>query len=115
MGQTMSLNHYLFLYELRDLHSAEARFPDGLWRASRAIESVSYQAIVSRLMDQSLMHAVRLEELFKLIRVTPAPGLCAVMDQLVDKADKQIQKGLSSDIQDGLLVQVVEEMTNYLV
>src|SRR5437870_3561840 len=99
MGLTMSLNHYLFLYELKDLHSAETRFPDGLWRASRGIQSPQYQQMVSRLMDQAMMHAMQLEEVFKIIRVTPAAGLSPMMDQLIDKAVKQTEKGLSADMQ----------------
>jgi len=113
MGKNMSLNHYLFLYELRDLHRAEERFPDGLWHAMQSVTSVECKDALSKLMDQTLVHAVRLDQVFKLIRVTPVASPCPIMDTLIIKAEQQ--KATDSHLQNQLMVQVVEEMINYLV
>lgn len=114
----MKTLHDLFESTLKDVYYAEATILKALPKMIKAVKSEDLKTAFGDHLEETKVHVTRLNEVFKLIEVTPEGKKCPVIEGLVKECEDLIADAEDDDVRDaGVLAcgQAVEhyEITRY--
>src|SRR5436305_89506 len=103
----------LYLNELRDLYSAETQLIDALPKMAEAATAPELkQALLSHL-DETHLHAQRLEQIFSALGEKPTGETCAAMKGLISEGEDYVKAGGVAAVRDAGLIGAAQRVEHY--
>lgn len=105
--------HDLFVYELRDLHSAEQQLLDALPLLAQAANADSLRKLFEQHLDETRGQLQRLGQLFAALGVSPEGKTCKGMQGLITEARETIQEEADPEVLDAALIVAAQKVEHY--
>ena len=104
----------LFVYELKDLYSAEHQLIKALPKMVRAADNLQLSNALALHLTQTEEHARRLEEIFSAgLEGSPRGKKCAAMEGLVAEGKEVIDENGAPDVKDAALIGAAQRVEHY--
>ena len=107
-----SLNS-LFLYELRDLYSAETQLVDALPNMARAASHEDLKAAFNEHLEETRGQVDRLRQIFDQLGESPEGERCEAMEGLVQEGEEIINQDGNAHIKDAALIAAAQRVEHY--
>ncbi len=105
--------HDLYLNELRDLYSAETQLIEALPLMADAATDPELKQAFTEHLEQTRVHAERLEEIFEGLGEKPGNETCDAMKGLIKEGGKMIDATGSDDVRDAGLIGAAQRVEHY--
>jgi len=105
--------HDLFVYELRDLHSAEQQLLDALPLLAQATESPPLRQLFEQHLEETRGQLQRLARLFEALGTTSEGKTCQGMQGLIAEARDTIQEEADPQVLDAALIVAAQKIEHY--
>lgn len=99
--------------ELKDIYSAETQLITALPRMAKAAESNDLRAAFENHLEQTRVHAQRIEEICSDLKTTPAGKNCAGMEGLLKEGEEIIQSEAKSEPRQAALIGAAQRVEHY--
>jgi len=99
--------------ELRDLYSAETQLINALPKMANAAESRDLRAAFETHLEQTRVHAQRIEEICKDLKTEPGGKNCAGMQGLIKEGEEIIQGEAQSEPKQAALIGAAQRVEHY--
>ena len=109
-----SLNS-LFLYELRDLYSAETQLVDALPSMARAASHEDLKAAFNEHLEETRGQVDRLRQIFDQLGESPEGECCEAMEGLVQEGEEIVNQDGNAHIKDAALIAAAQRVEHYEV
>jgi len=104
----------LFVYELKDLYSAEHQLIKALPKMVRAADNLQLSNALAAHLTQTAEHARRLEEIFSAgLEGSPRGKKCAAMEGLLAEGKEVIDENGAPDVKDAALIGAAQRVEHY--
>ena len=103
----------LLQQEIKDLYSAENQLVKALPKMARAATSPDLQGAFKTHLEETKVHAQRLEEVAKLLEITPKGKVCTAMQGLVEEGSEVIEEDGEGTIKDLALIGAAQKVEHY--
>ena len=103
----------LYLNELRDLYSAETQLIDALPKMADAATSPQLKAAFSNHLEETRLHAQRLERIFQTLGEKPSGETCAAMKGLISEGEDYVKAGGDDNVRDAGLIGAAQRVEHY--
>ena len=107
-----SLNS-LFLYELRDLYSAETQLVDALPNMARAASHEDLKTAFNEHLEETRGQVDRLRQIFDQLGESPEGERCEAMEGLVHEGEEIINQDGNAHIKDAALIAGAQRVEHY--
>jgi ferritin-like metal-binding protein YciE len=99
--------------ELKDIYSAETQLIKALPKMVKAAESNDLRAAFEKHLEQTRVHAERIEEICSDLKTTPRGKSCAGMEGLLKEGEEIIQSEAQSETKQAALIGAVQRVEHY--
>ncbi len=103
----------LYLEELRDLYNAEHQLLKALPRMVAAASSPELRQAFADHLEETRVHAERLERIFDHLQEKPTGEICEAMQGLIKEAQKVIGQDYVSEVCDAALIASAQRVEHY--
>jgi ferritin-like metal-binding protein YciE len=103
----------LFIEQLQDLHSAESQLIEALPKMAHAATAQKLKAGFTHHLEQTKVHATRLEEILKTYDADPKGKTCKAMQGLVKEGSEAINEFSTSAFKDAALIAAAQRVEHY--
>ena len=103
----------LYLNELRDLYSAETQLIDALPKMAEAATSPALKKAFLAHLDETHLHAQRLEQIFSGLGEKPTGETCAAMKGLIKEGEEYVKAGGDDAVRDAGLIGAAQRVEHY--
>jgi ferritin-like metal-binding protein YciE len=103
----------LLAHEIKDLYSAENQLLKALPKMAKAAASAALKEAITTQLEETKVHAERLEEVAKLIEITPKGKVCKAMKGLVEEGAEVIEEDGDENIKDLALIGAAQKVEHY--
>ncbi len=103
----------LFINQLEDLYDAENRLTDALPKMAGAASSQRLKDAFLNHLDQTKVHAQRLERIFGQIGCEPKRETCLAMKGLVSEGAEMISASGEPSVKDAALIAAAQRVEHY--
>jgi ferritin-like metal-binding protein YciE len=103
----------LLVDELKDLYSAETQLTQALPKMAKAAESNDLRAAFESHLEQTRVHAQRIEEICSDLKTTPTGKNCAGMQGLIKEGEEIIQNDAESEPKQAALIGAAQRVEHY--
>src|SRR5262245_10275398 len=94
----------LFVYELRDLYSAEHQLVSALPKMAAAANSKTLKSAFEDHLAKTQGHVTRLNDIFTQLGMSPGGKTCKAMQGLIAEGDEAIHMMGDPDVKDAALI-----------
>jgi ferritin-like metal-binding protein YciE len=105
--------HALFLYELRDLYSAEKQLTKALPKMAKAATNEELRQGFEDHLQETETQIKRLEEVFTELDASPRGPKCAAMEGLVEEAKELLEEESDPRVLDAALICAAQRVEHY--
>ncbi|PTY03950.1 ferritin-like domain-containing protein [Verrucomicrobia bacterium LW23] len=105
--------HELFLDQLRDLYSAETQLLTAIPEMAKAASAPDLKKGFQQHFEQTKVHAMRLEKIFKTFDESPEGKTCAAMKGLIAEGQETISENASKEVRDAALIAAAQRVEHY--
>lgn len=99
--------------ELKDIYSAETQLIKALPKMVKAAESNDLRAAFEKHLEQTRVHAERIEEICGDLKTTPRGKNCAGMEGLLKEGEEIIQSEAQSETKQAALIGAAQRVEHY--
>ena len=99
--------------ELKDIYSAETQLIKALPNMAKAAESNDLRAAFEKHLEQTRVHAERIEEICSDLKTTPHGKNCAGMEGLIKEGEEIIQSDAESEPKQAALIGAAQRVEHY--
>jgi len=103
----------LYLNELRDLYSAETQLIDALPEMAEAATSPELKAAFNSHLQETRLHAQRLEQIFQALGEDPSGETCQAMKGLIKEGGDYVKAGGDDSVRDAGLIGAAQRVEHY--
>jgi len=103
----------LFMGELKDLYSAENQLIKALPKMAKAATSKELKAGFEKHLEQTKVHAERLEQICEALDVSPKGKKCKAMEGLVEEGAEVIEEDAEPEVRDAALIAAAQRVEHY--
>ena len=103
----------LYVDELKDLYSAEKQIIKGLTKMSKAANSPRLKDAFRTHLEETRVHAQRLEQICQDLGVSPRGKKCVGMEGLIEEGNELIQEDPDPDVLDAGLISKAQHIEHY--
>jgi ferritin-like metal-binding protein YciE len=103
----------LLAQEIKDLYSAENQLVKALPKMAKAATSPELQQAIKTHLEETKVHAERLEEVAQLLDITPKGKVCKAMKGLVEEGSEVIEEEGDGTIKDLALIGAAQKVEHY--
>jgi ferritin-like metal-binding protein YciE len=104
----------LFVYELKDLYSAEHQLIKALPKMVRAADNLQLSSALAAHLQQTEEHARRIEDIFSAgLEGSPRGRKCAAMEGLVTESKEVLDEDGAPDVKDAALIGAAQRVEHY--
>ncbi|NLT69674.1 MAG: ferritin-like domain-containing protein [Verrucomicrobiaceae bacterium] len=103
----------LLVQEIKDLYSAETQLVKALPKMAEAADDPDLRAGFETHLKETKVHVGRLEELAKLLDVSPKGKSCKAMKGLVEEGSEVIDEDGESSVKDLALIVAAQKVEHY--
>jgi ferritin-like metal-binding protein YciE len=113
MSSKITTLHEVYIEQLKDLHSAETQLIKALPKMAKAATSPELAQGFTEHLEQTKVHAERLEEIFRALGEKPTGKTCKAMQGLVEEGAEAIKENASHAAKDALLIAAAQRVEHY--
>ena len=99
--------------ELKDLYSAETQLIKALPKMAKAAESNDLRAAFEKHLEQTRVHAQRVEEICNDLKIKPAGKTCAGMEGAIREGEEVLQNDMESEPKQAALIGAAQRVEHY--
>jgi len=99
--------------ELKDIYSAETQLIKALPNMAKAAESNDLRAAFEQHLEQTRVHAQRIEQICSDLKTAPHGKNCAGMDGLIKEGEEIIQSDAESEPKQAALIGAAQRVEHY--
>lgn len=99
--------------ELKDIYSAETQLIKALPNMAKAAESNDLRAAFEQHLEQTRVHAERIEEICSDLKTAPHGKNCAGMEGLIKEGEEIIQSDAESEPKQAALIGAAQRVEHY--
>jgi ferritin-like metal-binding protein YciE len=99
--------------ELKDIYSAETQLIKALPRMAQAAESNDLRAAFEKHLEQTRVHAQRIEEICNDLKTAPHGKNCAGMEGLIKEGEEVIQSDAEAEPKEAALIGAAQRVEHY--
>ena len=99
--------------ELKDIYSAETQLIEALPEMAKAAESNDLRAAFEQHVEQTRVHARRIEEICNDLKTTPQGKTCAGMEGLIKEGEEIIHSKAGSEPKQAALIGAAQRVEHY--
>lgn len=110
---SMSSLQDLFVFEIRDLYSAEKQLLKALPKMAKAASSEKLRAGFEEHLEATQGHVERLERIFAELEVSSRGPKCAAMEGLIEEGSDVIKEKMEPAIKDAALIAAAQKVEHY--
>ena len=103
----------LLVHELKDLYSAEAQLIKALPKMAKAATSEELKQAFINHLEETKVHAERLEEIMTRLDESPRGKKCKAMEGLVEEGKETIDENAAPEIKDLALIVAAQKVEHY--
>ncbi|MEO5716526.1 MAG: ferritin-like domain-containing protein [Luteolibacter sp.] len=103
----------LLAEEIKDLHSAETQLVKALPKMAKAASDPDLAAAFTGHLEETKGHVARLEEVAKLLGITPRGKTCKAMKGLVEEGAETIEEEGDPSLKDLALITAAQKVEHY--
>jgi ferritin-like metal-binding protein YciE len=105
--------HDVYVEQLKDLYSAETQLIKALPKMAKAANDATLQKGFEEHLEQTKVHAERLEEIFEELDEKPTGKKCKAMAGLVEEGSEAIGEDASPEAKDAMLIAAAQRVEHY--
>jgi len=105
--------HDLYVDELKDLYSAESQLMKALPKMARAANTPELRDAFEEHLEQTRMHAQRLEDIFGGLDTKPKGKKCVGMEGLIEESKELLQQEAENGVRDAGLIGAAQRVEHY--
>jgi ferritin-like metal-binding protein YciE len=109
----LSTLQVLLTHELKDLYNAENQLLKALPKMAKAATDPSLQKAFNTHLEETQVHVERLEEIAKLLEITPKGKVCKAMEGLVEEGAQTIEDTGDASVKDLALIIAAQKVEHY--
>ena len=99
--------------ELKDIYSAETQLIKALPKLAKAAESNDLRTAFEKHLEQTRVHAQRIEEICSDLKTTPRGKNCAGMEGLIKEGNEIIQSDAEAETKQAALIGAAQRVEHY--
>ena len=99
--------------ELRDIYSAETQLIEALPQMAQAAESNDLRAALEKHLEQTRVHAQRIEDICNDLKTTPQGKTCMGMEGLIKEGEEVLQSDFESEPKQAALIGAAQRVEHY--
>ena len=99
--------------ELKDIYSAETQLIKALPRMAQAAESNDLRTAFEKHLEQTRVHAQRIEEICNDLKTAPHGKNCAGMEGLIKEGEEVIQSDAEAEPKEAALIGAAQRVEHY--
>jgi ferritin-like metal-binding protein YciE len=99
--------------ELKDIYSAETQLIKALPQMAQAAESNDLRAAFEKHLEQTRVHAQRIEEICNDLKTAPHGKNCAGMEGLIKEGEEVIQSDAEAEPKEAALIGAAQRVEHY--
>jgi ferritin-like metal-binding protein YciE len=99
--------------ELQDIYSAETQLIKALPKMGKAAESNDLRAAFEKHLEQTRVHAQRIEEICSDLKVTPLGKTCKGVEGIIKEGEEVIQSNMESEPKQAALIGAAQRVEHY--
>lgn len=103
----------LFVDLMKDLYSAENQLVKALPKMAKAASNAELKAGFEEHLEQTKEQAARIEEICKMLEVTPKGKKCAGMEGLIEEGKELMQEDAEESVLDAGLIAAAQKVEHY--
>ena len=103
----------LFIQELKDLYSAETQLIKALPKMAKASTAPDLKAGFEQHLEETKVHAERLEKIMKQLDETPRGKTCKAMKGLIEEGAEAIEEDAQDSVKDASLIAAGQRVEHY--
>jgi ferritin-like metal-binding protein YciE len=103
----------LLAQEIKDLYSAENQLVKALPKMAKAATSPELQEAFQTHLEETKGHAQRLDEIAKLLEITPKGKVCKAMQGLIEEGSEVIEEDGEDSVKDLALIGAAQKVEHY--
>jgi ferritin-like metal-binding protein YciE len=105
--------HDVYIDQLKDLYSAETQLIKALPKMAKAAHDATLKKGFEEHLEQTKVHAERLEEIFENLDEKPTGKKCKAMAGLVEEGSETISEDASPEAKDAMLIAAAQRVEHY--
>jgi len=105
--------HDVYIDQLKDLYSAETQLIKALPKMAKAAHDATLKKGFEEHLEQTKVHAERLEEIFEELDEKPTGKKCKAMAGLVEEGSEAIGEDASPEAKDAMLIAAAQRVEHY--
>jgi ferritin-like metal-binding protein YciE len=99
--------------ELKDIYSAETQLIKALPRMAKGAESQDLRAAFEKHLEQTKVHAQRIEEICNDLQINPRGKNCAGMEGLINEGEEVLQSDMDPEPRQAALIGAAQRVEHY--
>ncbi len=99
--------------ELKDLYSAETQLIKALPKMAKAAESKDLRAAFEKHLEQTRVHAQRVEEICNDLKIKPSGKTCVGMEGAIKEGQEVLQNDMGSEPRQAALIGAAQRVEHY--
>ncbi len=103
----------LFVDELKDLYSAENQITKALPKLAKASSSEELRTAFESHLEETEVHIERLEEIFKILEVSPKGKTCDGMKGLLEEGSEVMEETEEGAVRDAAMISAAQRVEHY--
>jgi len=103
----------LLVDNLKDLYSAESQLVRALPKMAKAASHADLKAGFEEHLEQTKQHVSRIEEICKMLEVTPKGKKCAAMEGLIEEGKELLEEDIDAAVLDAGLIAAAQKVEHY--
>jgi len=103
----------LFVDLMKDLYSAENQLVKALPKMAKAASNAELKAGFEEHLEQTKEQAARIEEICKMLEVTPKGKKCAGMEGLIEEGKELMEEDAEESVLDAGLIAAAQKVEHY--
>lgn len=104
---------HLYIHELKDLYSAEKQLIKALPKMAKAATSKELAAGFEKHLEETKVHAERLEQILRALDQTTRGPKCKGMQGVIAEGDELIEEEADDDVRDAGLIAAGQRVEHY--
>ena len=103
----------LFIYEIKDLYSAEKQLISALPRMAKQAEDEELKAAFETHLEETRKQKEKLEKVFELLEIKPAAKKCEAMAGLIEEGKELLDEDATPETKDAGLIACAQKIEHY--
>lgn len=99
--------------ELKDIYSAETQIIEALPKLAKAAESKDLRAAFEKHLEQSRVHAQRIEEICNDLKIRPQGKTCMGVEGLIKEGEEVLESNMESEPKQAALIGAAQRVEHY--